>query len=61
MVRWRCFQCQEDMVKDMVEVEFEGLKDSVEGIRCPKCGTKYILEDTVLEKLLKVEGEVGWK
>ena len=61
MVQWRCFKCQEDMVEAMVKLEFAGLEGSVEGISCPKCEAKYLLEETVMEKVREAEGEVSVK
>ena len=61
MLKWRCFQCHVDMLEDMVELEFEGLKGSVEGIKCPECGTKYLLEETVTEKVRRAEGQESMK
>lgn len=61
MVQWRCFQCREDMVEDLVILEFSGVQGSVEGIKCPKCGMKYVLEETVREKVFQAESELSYK
>ena len=61
MAQWYCYQCQEEMVEDIVELEFQRLKGSVEGIKCPKCGTQYLSEETVLEKVLRAEKMAGTK
>ena len=61
MVQWRCFQCNVDMKEDMVGVELDGLKGQVEGIKCPQCGSKYLLEETVMEKVRQAEGEQSSK
>jgi hypothetical protein len=61
MVQWRCFCCNKDLVACMVELELEGLKGSVEGIKCPSCGTQYVLEDVAMEKLRLVEEETSSK
>lgn len=61
MAQWRCFQCREDMIEDMIILEFSGIQGSAEGIRCPKCGTKYLLEETVIEKVFPAEAELSYK
>ncbi len=61
MIKWRCFKDQVDMVEAMVALEFQGIKGSVQGIKCLQCGTQYLLEDTVIEKVLKVEKMVNRK
>jgi len=58
---WHCFRCKERMVEDKVEIEFQEFQTEVEGIKCPKCGTKYLLEDTVREKVIKIEEEMSAK
>ena len=61
MVKWRCFKCKEDMVKAMVELEFSGVRASVEGIKCPVCSTKFVVEKDVIVKVLEAEGELSYK
>jgi len=49
------------MVEDMVELEFESFAGSVEGIKCPSCGTKYLFENTVMDKVVKAEEAERYK
>jgi len=43
------------MVESDVDMAYLEITGAVEGIRCPKCGTAYLLEETVVEKVNKVE------
>jgi hypothetical protein len=61
MAPWRCFKCQNDMVEVSMHLYFEGIEGDIEGIQCPKCGTKYLLEKTVIEKVNKVEEQISLK
>ena len=54
------------MIEDRVDLLFYGIEGtiiegSIEGIRCPQCGTKYLLEDTVVEKVVEVEDQLSMK
>jgi DNA-directed RNA polymerase subunit RPC12/RpoP len=49
------------MVEDLVILEFSGVQGSAEGIKCPKCGRKYLLEETVREKVFPAESELSYK
>lgn len=61
MVQWRCFKCHEDMVETIVELEFSGVEGEAEGIKCPKCEMKYLLEETVVNKVFPAEAELSYK
>ena len=54
-------QLVEDMVETMVELEFSGVEGEAEGIKCPKCEIKYILEETVINKVFPAEAELSYK
>jgi hypothetical protein len=43
------------MVEGDVEMAYLETTGAVEGIKCPKCGAAYLLEETVVEKVNKVE------
>ena len=43
------------MAEDDVEMAYLETSAAVEGIKCPKCGVAYLLEETVVEKVAKVE------
>jgi len=55
MEQWHCFKCKEKMAEDDVEMAYLETSAAVEGIKCPKCGVAYLLEETVVEKVAKVE------
>ena len=61
MEQWRCFQYKEEMIETIVELEFSGVEGSAEGIQCPKCGIKYLLEETVIDKVFPAEAELSYK
>jgi uncharacterized OB-fold protein len=43
------------MVEGDVEMAYLETTGAIEGIKCPKCGATYLLEETVVEKVNKVE------
>ena len=43
------------MVEGDVSMSYLETTGAVEGIKCPKCGATYLLEETVVEKVAKVE------
>ncbi len=55
MEKWQCFKDKEPMVEGDVNMFYLETAGAVEGIRCPKCGATYLLEETVVEKVNKVE------
>ena len=55
MEQWHCFKCDEKMVEGDVSMSYLETTGAVEGIKCPKCGATYLLEETVVEKVAKVE------
>jgi len=55
MEQWHCFKCKQPMVEGDVEMTYLETSGAVEGIKCPKCGAAYLLEETVVEKVNKVE------
>jgi len=55
MEQWHCFKCKEKMVEGDVSMTYLDTPGDVEGIKCPKCGAVYLLEEIVMEKVVKVE------
>lgn len=56
MEQWYCFKDKVAMVEGKAILEYLDVTNSVDGgIKCPKCGTIYVLEKTVLEKVNKAE------
>jgi len=43
------------MVECDVDMSYLETTGAVEGIKCPKCSATYLLEETVVEKVNKVE------
>lgn len=61
MAQWRCFKCKLDMVNETVELDFSGLRGWVKGLECPNCKARYILEDVVIDRVLKAEQDESAK
>ncbi|MFC2003203.1 hypothetical protein ACFLV4_04590 [Chloroflexota bacterium] len=55
MAEWHCFKDKEPMVEGDVMMEYLDIINAIEGIKCPKCGEVYLLEETVVEKVSKAE------
>jgi len=55
MAEWYCFKDKEKMVESDVLLAYLEITGAIEGIKCPKCGAAYLLEETVVEKVAKVE------
>jgi len=63
MQKWYCFKCKEEIKTTSLDMEYLGISGSIEGLRCPKCGTSYLTEEVVREKVLRtqemIESKVG--
>ena len=55
MTTWYCFKDKIPMVKADIMVSYLDVFNSVEGIKCPKCGMALLTEETVIEKVQKAE------
>ena len=55
MEQWHCFKCKEKMVETDVEMTYLEITNPIEGIKCPKCGVAYLLEETVVDRVNQVE------
>ena len=55
MEQWHCFKDKEKMVETDVLMDYLDITNAIEGIKCPKCGASYMLEETVVEKVAKAE------
>ena len=60
MEKWHCFKCGVEMAEDRVSMEYLGTTQDIEGIRCPKCGVVYLLEETA-EKVNNAEQMIETK
>lgn len=52
---WHCFKDKVPMVEGDVLLSYHDVGAAVEGIKCPKCGVAYLLEEAVIEKVAKAE------
>ena len=57
MEQWYCFKCKEKMEESTdITLSYMGAEmPGSEGIKCPKCGVKYLLEGFAVEQVR--EGE----
>lgn len=55
MEQWHCFKCKEPVVEGDVNLSYLGMTLPIGGIKCPKCGAAYLLEETVVEKVHRAE------
>ena len=61
MAEWYCFKCNEKTETAEIKLLYLDIEAKQEGIRCPKCGAKYITEEVALEKLAKGEQMIEQK
>jgi len=43
------------MADEDIGMAYLDVDAAIEGIKCPKCGVAYLLEETVVEKVVKAE------
>ncbi len=55
MEQWWCFKDKELMVEGDALVHYLEVSSVIKAIKCPKCGTAYLLEETVVERVNKAE------
>ena len=55
MAQWHCFKDKVPMVETDLIMTYLEMTNVTEGIKCPKCGAVYLLEETVVEKVNKAE------
>jgi YgiT-type zinc finger domain-containing protein len=48
MTEWYCFKDKVKMQETDVELSYMKLIQRVPGLKCPKCGTEYLTEKTVM-------------
>ena len=61
MEQWYCFECEEKMVEGDVLTTYLDTTYAIEGIKCPKCGAAYLMEETVLDKVARAEAMLETK
>lgn len=56
MSEWYCFKCKKKMVEEEeIPVVYLDLDGEAEGLKCPQCGVQFVMEEYVMEKMLKGE------
>ncbi len=55
MEKWHCFKCRVPMEEGEVIMDYLDISNAIEGIKCPKCGVSYLLEETVVGKVAQAE------
>ena len=61
MEEWYCFKCKEKMEEKDIVMEFMEIVRFQPGLKCPKCGTAYLMEKIVVEVIAKGEEEIEAK
>jgi len=61
MADWYCFKCKEQMQEEELPVNYMDVEDYAEGLLCPKCGAKYMTEETAVGKLTIAENMMDGK
>ena len=47
MEKWHCFKDKVEVVEAQISLTYLDMTQSVEGLKCPKCGAAYLTEETV--------------
>ena len=47
--KWCCNVDRVEMVEAEIRVKYLGLSERTKGLKCPKCGTSYLTEETADE------------
>ena len=55
MAAWHCYKCKVEMEEAEIAVLYLDIDGEAEGIQCPECGVKYILEEIATTKVAKAE------
>lgn len=61
MAQWHCFKCKEKMEEKDVAATYLEIVRFIPGLKCPRCGTVYLTEKTVIEVVQKGEEEIEAK
>ena len=54
VAKWRCFKCKVKMESADIKITYLDVTHTVKGLRCPKCGAKYIPEEDAV-RVAKLE------
>lgn len=55
MEEWHCFKCKVMMEEVELSMEYLDVEGDAQGLRCPTCGAKFILEEFATTKMAKAE------
>ncbi len=55
MDQWYCFRDKVKMVDVNLKMLYLKKSATIGGIKCPKCGATYLLEDLVVRRVAKAE------
>jgi len=61
MEEWYCFKCEEKMEESDLCMEYMEIVRFQPGLKCPKCGTGYLMEKIVVEVISPGEDEIEEK
>ena len=61
MGQWFCFKCKERMIEGDVTATYMEIIRFIKGLKCPKCGVAYLMEEDAVEVVGKGEEEIEAK
>ncbi len=61
MEQWHCFKCRVGMEEKDILMEFMEITRYQPGLKCPKCGAAYMLENVVIDVINPGEKEIEEK
>jgi hypothetical protein len=59
--KWHCNKCKIETETANIMIAYRGVNDIAKGLKCPKCGTIYIPEETATESIAKLEEVIDKK
>jgi hypothetical protein len=61
MIEWYCFKDKVKMRETELTLSYMNLSQGVPGLKCPKCGTEYLVEKTVMTTVQGLENLIEEK
>ena len=55
MAAWHCYKCKVEMKEEEIPMEYLEIDGEADGLECPECGVRYILEEVATTKVAKAE------
>ncbi len=61
MADWYCFEDKVKLEKADLTLNYMQLNQFFPGLKCPKCGVQYLMEEVVQTRVLSIENAVEEK